>query len=54
MADGCADKAIARQLGISFATVRYHIRRLSQQIGGPGLPRGRLVRWWFVGPSPQK
>jgi DNA-binding CsgD family transcriptional regulator len=44
IASGLEDKEIARQLGVSVATVRTHLQRLYRQIGVPNRSVA-AVRW---------
>lgn len=47
VARGKPDKQIARELGISIATVRAHIQAAAYRIPGEERPRHRLTLFFF-------
>jgi DNA-binding NarL/FixJ family response regulator len=47
IAEGLSDKAIARELDLSFWTIRNHISRIVQRLPGTGPPRWRIMSWYI-------
>ena len=47
IAEGLSDKAIARELDLSFWTIRSHITRIASRVPGAGPPRWRIMCWFI-------
>jgi DNA-binding NarL/FixJ family response regulator len=47
IAEGLSDKAIARELDLSYGTIRQYVVRIARRLPGSGPPRWRIMSWYI-------